>query len=92
MLATPVLTSVFGLAQVVAQGLALALAAPSTAVALGTYAMHGHVDWRMGILALGGLLSISWGVRLAHALPERSLRMAFCVFLALCAVLLLVRG
>ena len=92
-LATPVLTSVFGLAQVVAQGLALALAAPSTAVALGTYAMHGHVDWRMGIpLALGGLLSISWGVRLAHALPERSLRMAFCAFLALCAVLLLVRG
>ncbi|MBF3107559.1 sulfite exporter TauE/SafE family protein, partial [Pseudomonas aeruginosa] len=92
-LATPVLTSVFGLAQVVAQGLALALAAPSTAVALGTYAMHGHVDWRMGIpLALGGLLSISWGVRLAHALPERSLRMAFCAFLALCAVLLLARG
>ncbi|MCR3847671.1 sulfite exporter TauE/SafE family protein, partial [Pseudomonas aeruginosa] len=92
-LATPVLTSVFGLAQVVAQGLAPALAAPSTAVALGTYAMHGHVDWRMGIpLALGGLLSISWGVRLAHALPERSLRMAFCAFLALCAVLLLVRG
>ncbi|MBG7040403.1 sulfite exporter TauE/SafE family protein [Pseudomonas aeruginosa] len=92
-LATPVLTSVFGLAQVVAQGLALALAAPSTAVALGTYAMHGHGDWRMGIpLALGGLLSISWGVRLAHALPERSLRMAFCAFLALCAVLLLVRG
>ena len=45
-----------------------------------------------GSLALGGLLSISWGVRLAHALPERSLRMAFCVFLALCAVLLLVRG
>ncbi len=43
-------------------------------------------------LALGGLLSISWGVRLAHALPERSLRMAFCAFLALCAVLLLVRG
>ncbi|VTM09710.1 permease [Pseudomonas aeruginosa] len=70
-LATPVLTSVFGLAQVVAQGLALALAAPSTAVALGTYAMHGHVDWRMGIpLALGGLLSISWGVRLAHALAR----------------------
>ncbi|MCR3835112.1 sulfite exporter TauE/SafE family protein, partial [Pseudomonas aeruginosa] len=40
----------------------------------------------------GGLLSISWGVRLAHALPERSLRMAFCAFLASCAVLLLVRG
>ncbi len=48
-LATPVLTSVFGLAQGRRPGPALALAAPSTAVALGTYAMHGHVDWRMGI-------------------------------------------
>jgi len=44
-LATPVLTSVFGLTQVIAQGLALALAAPSTGVALATYAAHGHVDW-----------------------------------------------
>ncbi|MGK9020100.1 TSUP family transporter, partial [Pseudomonas aeruginosa] len=91
-LATPVLTSVFGLAQVVAQGLALALAAPSTAVALGTYAMRSCGLADGDPLALGGLLSISWGVRLAHALPERSLRMAFCAFLALCAVLLLVRG
>ena len=46
------------LAQVVAQGPRWFLAAPSTAVALGTHAMHGHVDWRMGIpLALGGLLT-----------------------------------
>ncbi|KAF1068077.1 MAG: hypothetical protein GAK45_01471 [Pseudomonas citronellolis] len=92
-LATPVLTSVFGLTQVIAQGLGLALAAPSTAVALATYASHGNVDWRMGIpLAAGGLLSISWGVRLAHALPERQLRMAFSVFLIVCAVLLVLRG
>jgi uncharacterized membrane protein YfcA len=43
----------------------------------------------MGLpLAAGGLLSISWGVRLAHALPERVLRSLFCVFLVLCAVLL----
>ncbi|QRY78498.1 sulfite exporter TauE/SafE family protein [Pseudomonas sp. PDNC002] len=91
-LATPVLTSVFGLTQVIAQGLALALAAPSTGVALATYAVHGHVDWRMGAaLAVGGLVSISWGVRLAHALPERQLRMAFSGFLVLCAVLLAVR-
>ncbi|MCP1647731.1 sulfite exporter TauE/SafE family protein [Pseudomonas nitroreducens] len=91
-LATPVLTSVFGLTQVIAQGLALALAAPSTGVALATYAVHGHVDWRMGsALALGGLVSISSGVRLAHALPERQLRMAFSAFLIVCAVLLAVR-
>jgi uncharacterized membrane protein YfcA len=88
-IATPVLTSVFGATQVAAQGLSLALAAPSTAVTLATYALHGHVSWAMGLpLAAGGLLSISWGVRLAHALPERILRSLFCMFLVLCAALL----
>ena len=87
--ATPVLTSVFGTTQVVAQGLSLSLAAPSTAVTLATYGLNHHVNWAMGIpLAVGGLLSISWGVRLAHALPERVLRTAFCVFLLVCAVML----
>jgi uncharacterized membrane protein YfcA len=91
-LATPVLTSVFGTSQVVAQGLSLALAAPSTGITLVTYALHRHVDWAMGIpLAIGGLLSVSWGVKVAHALPERKLRQAFCGFLVLCAVLLLVK-
>ena len=43
----------------------------------------------MGVpLAVGGLLSISWGVRLAHSLPERLLRSLFCGFLLLCALLL----
>ncbi|MDX1298574.1 MAG: sulfite exporter TauE/SafE family protein [Pseudomonas sp.] len=88
-LATPVLTLVFGTSQVVAQGLSLALAAPSTAVTLATYAAHGHVDWLLGApLAIGGLLSISWGVRCAHALPERVLRGLFTGFLLLCALLL----
>ncbi|BAU74031.1 sulfite exporter TauE/SafE family protein [Metapseudomonas furukawaii] len=91
-IATPVLTSVFGTTQVVAQGLSLALAAPSTAVTLATYGLHQHVDWAMGLpLAIGGLLSISWGVRLAHALPERVLRGLFCAFLLLCAVMLAFR-
>lgn len=88
-LATPVLTTVFGTSQVVAQGLSLALAAPSTAVTLATYALHDHVDWMLGApLALGGLLSISWGVKFAHALPERVLRGLFAGFLLLCAALL----
>jgi len=88
-LATPVLTLVFGVSQVVAQGLSLALAAPSTAVALITYGVHGQVEWSTGIpLAVGGLLSISWGVRLAHALPQRLLRGLFTLFLLLCALLL----
>ncbi|MGY4659300.1 MULTISPECIES: sulfite exporter TauE/SafE family protein [Pseudomonas] len=87
--ATPVLTSVFGTTQVVAQGLSLALALPSTGVTLVTYGVHQEVDWMIGLpLAAGGLLSISWGVKIAHALPERMLRGLFCGFLVICAVML----
>jgi uncharacterized membrane protein YfcA len=87
--ATPVLTSLFGTTQVVAQGLALALALPSTGVTLATYAVHHQVHWAIGVpLAVGGLMSISWGVRIAHALPERLLRGLFCGFLVVCAVML----
>lgn len=92
-LATPVLTGVFGTSQLMAQGLALALAAPSTAVTLATYAWHGHVAWALAApLAMGGLLSIGWGVRVAHALPERLLRALFATFLLLCALLLWLRA
>jgi hypothetical protein len=87
--ATPVLTSLFGTSQVVAQGLSLALALPSTGVTLVTYAVHHQVNWTVGLpLAVGGLLSISWGVKVAHAMPERLLRGLFCGFLVLCAVML----
>ncbi|WP_371128578.1 sulfite exporter TauE/SafE family protein [Pseudomonas sp. NFACC32-1] len=87
--ATPILTSLFGTTQVVAQGLSLSLALPSTGVTLATYAFHHQVDWSIGVpLAAGGLLSISWGVKVAHAMPERLLRALFCGFLVVCAVLL----
>jgi len=43
-------------------------------VSLVTYALHGRVDWMLGIsLAIGGLFGVGWGVRMAHALPERAL-------------------
>ena len=91
--AAPVLTSVFGTSQVVAQGMSLALAAPSTSVTLLTYAVHGEVDWLMGVpMAIGGLLSISWGVKVAHALPERVLRGLYCGFLLTCAGLLAIKA
>jgi len=90
---TPVLTGLFGASQVVAQGLALALAVPSSAITLLTYAVHQHVDWSIGLpMALGGLLSVSWGVKLAYALPQRLLRTLFCIFLLLCAALLAVKS
>lgn len=91
--AAPVLTSVFGTTQVVAQGLSLALAAPSTAVTLLTYAVHDEVNWVMGVpMAMGGLLSISWGVKVAHAMPERLLRGLYCAFLLMCAGLLAIKA
>ena len=87
--ATPILTSVFGTTQVVAQGLSLSLALPSTGVTLVTYALHQQVNWSIALpMAAGGLLSISWGVKIAHAMPERLLRGLFCAFLVLCAVML----
>ena len=91
--AAPVLTSVFGTSQVVAQGMSLALAAPSTSVTLLTYAIHHEVNWLMGVpMAIGGLLSISWGVKVAHALPERVLRALYCGFLLICAGLLAIKA
>ena len=91
--AAPVLTSVFGTSQIMAQGLSLALAAPSTSVTLLTYAAHQEVNWLMGIpMAIGGLLSISWGVKVAHALPERVLRGLYCGFLLICAGLLAIKA
>ncbi len=87
----PALTSVFGVRkQTTAQGLSLAAVVPGALVALLTYAMAGKVDWSRGLpLAVGGLLSISWGVALAHRLPERVLGQAFCALLLVAAAMML---
>ena len=52
-----ILRDFYGTTQVVAQGLSLALAAPSTAVTLLTYAVHDEVNWVMGVpMAIGGMM------------------------------------
>ncbi len=90
--AVPVLTGVFGFSQVAAQGMALSLALPSSLITLITYGMEGHVDWSMGAaMALGGLFSVSWGVKWAHRVPERLLCGSFSFFLLGSASLLLTR-
>ena len=59
-------------------------------VSLVTYALHGRVDWMLGIsLAIGGLFGVGWGVRMAHALLERALVLLFCGLMSFCALLLL---
>ena len=83
LLATPLL-SALGVRQVVAQSLSLALVTPSSLAALSVYAGAGRVDWHLGLpMALGGLLTVSPGVALAHRLPERRMRLAFAVMLVL---------
>jgi uncharacterized membrane protein YfcA len=91
--APPLLTTFFGLRQLEAQGLALALVSPSALVALLAYAGAGEVDWLVGLpLALGGIAAISARVKFASRLPERRMRLAFCGLLLLTAVLLALRG
>lgn len=80
LLATPLLVGWLRQRQARAQGLALALVAPSAAVALATYAKAQQVDWGLGLpLAAGGLFTVSAGVALAHKLPERRMRKAFAL-------------
>jgi hypothetical protein len=92
-IAPPLLTTFFGLRQLEAQGLALALVSPSAFIALLAYAGAGQVDGVVGIpLAFWGIAAISAGVAFASRLPERQMRLAFCGLLLLTAVLLVLRG
>jgi uncharacterized membrane protein YfcA len=78
----PALVTFFRMTQTQAQGIAMALVIPGALVALSTFGHAGHVDWQVGIpLALGGIVSVSWGVALAHRIAQRSLRMLFCLVL-----------
>jgi uncharacterized membrane protein YfcA len=91
--APPLLTTFFGMRQLEAQGLALALVSPSAVLALLAYAEAGEVDWAVGLpLAFGGIAAISAGVKFASRLPERRMRLAFCGLLLLTAMLLALHG
>lgn len=89
LVATPFLTGLFGLGQRAAQSVALALVTPSAVAALYSYADHHNVDWGLGLaLAAGGVATVSAGVALAHAIPERRLQQAFGVMMISTAVAL----
>lgn len=86
----PILVSVFKVSQTRAQGIALSLVVPGSFVALCAYAQAGSVSWSTGIpMALSGMLSVSTGVVLAHKMPERMLRLLFCLVLLGTAALML---
>lgn len=89
----PALIKWFGVPkQTMAQGLALATVTPGAVVALATYAQAGKVDWAVGLpLAVGGMLSMTLGVALAHRLPERLLRGLFGVLMGITGVVMLLK-
>ncbi|KAA0888468.1 sulfite exporter TauE/SafE family protein [Pusillimonas sp. ANT_WB101] len=90
-LVVPILTTVFRLSQTGAQALALTMIIPGTFVALITYASHGQADWLVGVpMAMGSLLCVPYGVRLAYALPEPRLKLIFaCMLVVIMGLLLL---
>jgi uncharacterized membrane protein YfcA len=89
----PALVSWFGMPQTRAQGMALALVVPSALIALFAYAQDGHVAWGIGVpMALGGIVSVSWGVLLAHRFSAVRLRILFCVVLLGTAAAMLLSG
>lgn len=91
LVATPLLTSWFGQRQAMAQSLALALVAPSSVIALGSYASAGQVDWALGLpMAFSGMFTVSSGVALATRLPEKQMRSMFAWMLAATSVWMLV--
>jgi hypothetical protein len=88
--AIPLLSFLFALPQAAAQAFGLVLVAPGTLVGITAYSLAGDVNWAIGIpLALGGLLTVPYGVRLAHRLPERTLRLTFAGLMLVSAAALL---
>ncbi|HLR82885.1 MAG TPA: sulfite exporter TauE/SafE family protein [Paenalcaligenes sp.] len=74
----PLLTTVFGFSQFRAQALGLTMIVPGIIVAILTYAYHGQVYASAGLpLAVGSLLMVPLGVRVAYRLAESRLRFIF---------------
>ncbi len=91
-LSVPILTALFGLSQTKAQGLALTMIIPGSSIALATYALAGEVDWKIGVLlAAGSMATVPLGVKVAHHLPEKTLRLAFSALLFISVPLLVFR-
>lgn len=90
--AVPLMSLLFGFSQSASQGFGLALVAPGTLAGLAAYAAAGDVDWPVGFaLAIGGVLTVPYGVKLAVRLPERTLRLCFAGLMVISAVTLILK-
>lgn len=85
----PLLTTLFHFSQFRAQALGLSMIVPGIVVALLTYAYHGQVLVLSGLpMAIGSLLLVPLGVRVAYGLAESRLRFIFAFTLLGIAFLL----
>jgi len=89
----PVLTTYFGLTQIGAQATSLAFVTPGAFVSLAVYGAAGDIDWAIGLpLAVGGVVAVPFGVRLARGLPDRTLRLLFVAFVLVCSLALYIHA
>lgn len=90
LLAISASTWLFGISQLAAQGLALVFQIPSCVIGTVVYARAGQVDWHLAIpLAIGGVVTVTQGVDVAHRLPERTLRLLYIGYISISALSLL---
>jgi uncharacterized membrane protein YfcA len=89
----PVFTTFFGMTQLAAQATSLAFVTPGAFISLAVYGMAGDIDWAIGLpLAVGGVLAVPYGVRVARQLPDRNLRLLFVAFVVVCSTALFIHA
>lgn len=82
----PALVSLFGFAQLDAQGTSLAIIVPTTIIATIRHARAGRVVWRIAAITGGaGIVGALLGSRVAYLLDEEVLRRIFAVVLVILA-------
>lgn len=92
-IATPGLILLCGFGAQEAQGTSLAALVLSSASGAFGYATAGQVDWIASVaLFAGAAATVPLGTALAHRLPERTLRLAFGLLVAVVAVSELLRA
>ncbi len=83
----PVLVSLFGFAQLDAQGTSLAIIVPTAIVGMLTHAKAGRVDWPVvAVVGVGGVFAAFGGATLAQSMHADLLRRIFAVVLVFLSV------
>lgn len=83
----PALVSLFGFAQLDAQGTSLAIIVPTTIIATFRHARSGRVIWKVAAITGGaGIIGALVGSQVAYSLDEVVLKRIFAVVLVILAV------